>query len=289
MGTIKAAYIFPHPPIIVPEVGRGNEQKAIGTIEAVKRASKDIKNNVPSTIIITSPHAPMFRDYIYISDADKLIGGLEKFGSSSVNLSFKNNTKLVNNIIRYARGEGIACGGLDEKTRKRFDVSEELDHGAVIPLYFIKREYSSFQIVHISSSMLPRDELYRFGNCIDKAVKDSEEEIVFIASGDLSHRLSHDAPYGFSPHGSEFDNLLIKSLTAFDTETLINIDDELCESAAQCGLNSFVIMLGALDRYDYEPEIYSYEGPFGVGYAVAGFKIKKDKEGGEILNKIKKI
>ena len=31
------------------------------------------------------------------------------------------------------------------------------------------------------------------------------------------------------------------------------------------------MMFGALDEYELKPEVYSYEGPFGVGYAIAAF------------------
>lgn len=44
-----------------------------------------------------------------------------------------------------------------------------------------------------------------------------------------------------------------------------------CKRAAECGLHSFQIMAGALDRTPVTSELLSYEGPFGVGYGVAAF------------------
>ena len=46
---------------------------------------------------------------------------------------------------------------------------------------------------------------------------------------------------------------------------------ELAAEAAECGLRSFQIMAGALEGDTITPELYSYEGTFGVGYAVASF------------------
>jgi hypothetical protein len=46
----------------------------------------------------------------------------------------------------------------------------------------------------------------------------------------------------------------------------------LNEAAAACGTGSFQIMAGALDGVSVKPELLSYEGPFGVGYAVAAFE-----------------
>lgn len=52
-----------------------------------------------------------------------------------------------------------------------------------------------------------------------------------------------------------------------------------CERAAECGLGSFAIMAGALDGMAVDPELLSYEGPFGVGYAVAAFyPVSKDSD-----------
>ena len=49
------------------------------------------------------------------------------------------------------------------------------------------------------------------------------------------------------------------------------MDSRLIERAGECGLRSIWIMAGALDGYNVKSEVYSYEGPFGVGYCVARF------------------
>ena len=44
------------------------------------------------------------------------------------------------------------------------------------------------------------------------------------------------------------------------------------QAAGQCGLRSLVALGGFLgDEAVRDPQIFSYEGPFGVGYLVAGF------------------
>ena len=108
MGT----YVFPHPPLIVPEVGRG-EDRVIKTVEATKEAAKNIAKQKPSTIILITPHAPLFQEYIYISDAKVLEGNLEKFRAKDVNLSYDNNLDLVRKIISISKREGISSGGID--------------------------------------------------------------------------------------------------------------------------------------------------------------------------------
>lgn len=95
-----------------------------------------------------------------------------------------------------------------------------------------------------------------------------------IASGDLSHCLRADGPYGFNPDGPKFDKELIEALKKKDVETILKLN-EMYPEAAECGLRSFCFLLGILEasKINWQPEILSYEGPFGVGYLVADFKL----------------
>jgi len=285
MGRITGAYIFPHPPIIVPEVGKGEEADASKTINAAIKASKEIKIQKPSTIIVTTPHALLFEDYIHISDDKVLKGSFKKFGRADVELTFENNVNLVEDIISYAADEGIQAGGVDRATVSRYGIENELDWGALVPLYYILKEYHQFKIIHVSISYLSLKDLYRFGMCIKKAVEASDENVVFIASGDLSHKLFYEGPYGYSEQGKLFDELIVKSIRENDVKALLDIDDAFCESAGQCGLRSFVIMYGALDGYDISPEVYSYEAPFGIGYCIAKIGVSTDNKSERVPNK----
>jgi AmmeMemoRadiSam system protein A len=122
--------------------------------------------------------------------------------------------------------------------------------------------------------MLPKLQLYKFGMCIKKAVEDSTVDAVFIASGDLSHRLKKDGPYEYSPYGEKFDKEIIAKLKNGDVSGVFNIDYTTVEEAGECGLRSFYIMLGAMNGYDIKGNLKAYEGTFGVGYCVMDFSIK---------------
>lgn len=286
MGEIIRSYIFPHPPLIIPEVGRGEEKGAADTINAVKKAAEDIKNDAPSTIVVTTPHGPVFQDYIHISMQERLAGDMSRFGANDVRFEFENNLLLAKAISSNAEAIHIPAGGLSEEISARYKISKSLDHGALVPLYFIKNIYDSFKLVHISISGLSFEDQYRFGKCIAKAVAQSDERVVFLASGDLSHRLTNEGPYGYSEYGKLFDDMLIESLRNLDVERLITTDESFCENAGECGLRSFIMMFGALDGYDLEPEVYSYEGPFGVGYSVAKFTVGGKNPERHILDKL---
>ena len=94
-----------------------------------------------------------------------------------------------------------------------------------------------------------------------------------MASGDLSHRLTKDAPAGYSAKGKEFDQKLISLLKAHNIQDILNLDSSLVEEAGECGFRSILIILGILNQLDCKFDALSYEGPFGVGYLTANFKI----------------
>ena len=55
---LKAAYIVPHPPILLPEIGKKEEEKISLTRQGYETIAKDIARIRPQTIVICSPHAP---------------------------------------------------------------------------------------------------------------------------------------------------------------------------------------------------------------------------------------
>ena len=91
---------------------------------------------------------------------------------------------------------------------------------------------------------------------------------------DMSHRLTEDAPAGYSPQGKVFDEKLVGLVKNYDVEGIMNFDPDLAEEAGQDALWSIAILLGALEGKKVKPEVLSYEGPFGVGYMIAALEVE---------------
>lgn len=279
MGRIINGYIVPHPPIIVPGVGKGREEEAAKTVEAMKRVAEEVAEDKPATIILSSPHAPYLRDYAYVEDAPVLSGDLKDFSCDEV-FQYENNLTLGQLIVEKAKDRGIQAGSLSPAEKSRFRVSPDLDHGTLVPLYFISKALKDFKLVLISTPYMPMNQNYELGKAIAEAVQESTENVVYIASGDLSHRLAKDGPMGYSAKGKAYDEFLISSLEKRDVKALLEVEEEVVEEAGECGTRSFIMMLGALEGIHVKTEIYSYEGPFGVGYMVG----KAHCAGGESIH-----
>jgi aromatic ring-opening dioxygenase LigB subunit len=93
--------------------------------------------------------------------------------------------------------------------------------------------------------------------------------VAFIASGDMSHRLTLGAPYGFDARGAEFDQWLIGTLRRGGCRELLDSSADLGKVAEEDALDSVLVALGATGFNANGTEVLSYEGPFGVSYGVA--------------------
>ena len=60
---IPGAVIVPHPPLIIPDVGRGEEKKISKTIDAYDAAAQFVRSLSPEAIVITTPHIIAYYDY----------------------------------------------------------------------------------------------------------------------------------------------------------------------------------------------------------------------------------
>ncbi|RVU55010.1 AmmeMemoRadiSam system protein A [Anaerosphaera multitolerans] len=264
--SINNTFILPHPPIIVPEVGRGEEEKARKTIEGYEKVAKLIGEIKPDRIIISSPHAPIYADYINISSGVGSSGSFSNFSAPEVDMDVEYDERLVKLISDMAREKGISAGTLGRQ-------GDELDHGVLIPLYYINKYHRDYKIVRTGVSGLPLIDHYEFGKVIQRACEEVEEKVVFIASGDLSHKLLPEGPYGYVEEGPIFDKKIGEIIESRDFSQFFKFDSKFLEAAAECGLRSFVIMAGVLDKKSVESELFSLEGPYGVGYATACFKV----------------
>lgn len=262
--SILSAIIVPHPPIILSEVGKGEEKKIQKTIDAYREAVHRIAVLQPETIIVISPHSVMYADYFHISPGSHAQGNMERFHAPGCRLEGQYDTEFVQALVKKAGITGIPAGTLGERDSR-------LDHGTLIPLWFLNQEYTDYQFVRIGLSGLPLITHYQLGQCIAEAAEELNRKTAIIASGDLSHKLTREGPYGFAPEGPRFDQEVTSAMAEGNFLKFLTFDETFCDNAAVCGLPSFTMMAGALDGKQIASELLSYEGPFGVGYAVAVF------------------
>ena len=262
--AIVGAFAVPHPPLIIPAVGGGRERGIQATIDAYEEVGRRVAALAPDTVVVSSPHTTLYRDYFLISPGTSARGSFAQYGAPQAAYEARYDTELVAELCHVCGREGIEAG-------TDYERDPRLDHGTMIPLHFIQKYYTGFELVRIGLSGFSPAEHYRLGMAVQEAARTLGRRVVYIASGDLSHKLTHDGPYGFAPEGPVFDQRIAHDFATGDLLDILCMDHSLAERAAECGLRSFQMMAGALDRTDVRAELLSHEGPFGVGYGVACF------------------
>lgn len=269
--AILGAFIVPHPPLIIPEIGKGEERKVQRTIDSYHEVARQIAGLKPDTIIVTTPHSILYSDYFHISPGPSALGNFGRFGAKNVSFLAEYDEPFVEELEALCERRQLEAGTLGEKDRS-------LDHGTMVPRYFINQYLKDYKLVRIGLSGLAVTEHYRLGRYIKETADRLDRRIVIVASGDLSHKLKEDGPYGYAKEGVEFDKRVTKAMREGDFLSLLTFSPDFCEAAAECGLRSFIIMAGALSGLGVEAELLSYEGPFGVGYGVCAYKINGEDD-----------
>ncbi len=260
---IVFASFVPHPPLLIPEVGKENLTKLNNTKEAYQHLEAELYAAKPEVLIIISPHAELREDAFAISQQPKLLMEFKEFGDLVTKKEF--NSEL---------GLGYRIKESSETALPIVLTAQSvLDYGAGVPLFYLTAHLPQIKVVLVSYADLPYEQHIAFGQAIHDTVSRSGQRTAIIASGDLSHRLHQDSPAGYSPRGQEFDQTIIRLLQDKKIDALVNLEEELVKEAASCGLRSLLILLGAIKNLNYTPEKISYQAPFGIGYLVENFKL----------------
>jgi len=196
-----------------------------------------------------SPHPPLLLPNVG-SEEDK-----EKVKKTIESL------KILGKSLKRANPDGIIIS------------SPHPDWGFNVPLHFLAPDFNGETRTYLTGPE-PPEFYFNKGKKIYQNLK-KDKKYALIASGDLSHCLKEDGPYGFNAQGPKFDKDLIEFLKKKDIENFLKLD-EMYPEAGECGLRSFSFLLGILEESKtiWQPEILSYEGPFGVGYLVVNLKLK---------------
>src|SRR6185503_13854990 len=264
MATTQSSLVFsaiaPHPPIMVPEVGRESIARVEDSIEAMAELTQRLIDSGAESVIVISPHAPLEADSFVAYRGPEVFADFTNFNAPDTYFAASVDEELLSAITETAAAERYEVFTLP---------SHELDHGTAVPLYFLFRNGWKGKVVTLGYSFLSNEDHVRFGSCIRRAIDRVGRRVAFIASGDLSHRLKPQAPAGYNPDAHVFDEQVVDALRSNDPQRIVDIDFNLRRLAGECGYRSMLVAIGACSELPLSCEVLSYEAPFGVGYLVA--------------------
>ena len=272
--------LMPHPPILVPEVGRGGEFGASLTADGIsgimericcesggtpvrsgEKAEGSSPGQAPDRLLLISPHQPYAEGALAVNRSERAKGSFAVFGVPNVSFDLVNPVDDALALAKFLEGEGIPVGLTNSRSLDR-------DQGSMVPLYFLEKRLGTLPpVVLMNASGLGRELAYRMGRAL--AAFDDGQRWGFIASGDLSHRLTPTAPAGYSPSGEVFDRKVVEALERCDMEIIRSLSVQSIFEAGECGLCPVSAMIGFCSASGMSIDVLSYEGPFGVGYCCA--------------------
>ncbi|NTU98810.1 AmmeMemoRadiSam system protein B [Candidatus Falkowbacteria bacterium] len=262
--SIVFAAIAPHPPLLIPAIGKENISHLKATDEAYKKLQENLYVSKADTILIISPHGLVQGKTFSMNLSPEYTANFEHFGDFATKFSVSGNVGLTHKIRE----------NLETKAPLQLISQPTLDYGSAIPLYLLlNHNFNSIKVIPLYYSGLDLDAHFQFGKLIKRDLIYSQNRIAIIASGDLSHSLSKESPAGFSPKAAKFDQKVIECVIKDQPQELLNLNSTLIHDANECGLKSILILMGILEDIKHEPQRLSYESPFGVGYLTVNFKL----------------
>ena len=263
MVTAAISGLLPHPPVAIPEIGRDLAGACSRTSEACRAFARRLVALRPERVFLVSPHAPRLPAEFGFWSTPRLRGDLARFGAAQVAVDLPADPALVEELVRCAGDHGAAIDELPPDT---------VDHGTVVPAWFLQDAGWSGPTTAVSLPQRPgREELIAFGQAVRSALAAVPGRAALIASGDLSHRATPEAPYGYDPRGLEFDRTLARLVRDGQLDRIPAIDGSLRAGAGEDAVDSSTVITAALDFEARGAEVLSYEHPFGIGYLVAVF------------------
>lgn len=251
--------------MLIPGIGKETTEQLRQTAVALEKLEQELYLAKPNIILIISPHSSIFAESFSINAHNQFASAFDHFGDFSTQKKWSGSPDFAALVSKES---------VERKIPVQLVSTESLDHGASVSLYFLTKHLPDVKIVPLGYSALPRETHITYGEMLKDIIFSSTKRVAVIASGDLSHCVTPDAPHGFRPEGKQFDSSFIDLLETHQFSTLLNLDQAIVSEADECGYRSTLILLGILQNVNCKFHTLSYEHPFGIGYLVGQFSIE---------------
>jgi aromatic ring-opening dioxygenase LigB subunit len=281
MKNLVFACIAPHGTMTIPLLAGAQASKATATRLALEELGRRMAEAAPETIVLITPHGHRVDGVFSLLHNRRVQGVLaddEGNRAHSLQLSFEVDQELNLAIREQARSLGVPVARIGYAIPDDEDFTQELDWGALVPLWFTAAQLVPQPRVVIACPDrgnlrdLPWELFPLFGQAIHQAARTTGRRIALIASADLGHRHDAAGPYGFDPASAEFDAALQAAIGEQDLGRLLSFDQDWLERAATDAYGQVLNLHGALEGTDLRGELLSYEAPTYFGMLCAAYQ-----------------
>ncbi|MFI5306645.1 MAG: AmmeMemoRadiSam system protein A [Polyangiales bacterium] len=258
--SIPCAVLMCHAPIVIPQIAGSRARACARTTAAMAEAARRLVAHAPDAIVIISPHTPRDPLRFGIAHDETLSGDFGQFGCPELSVRLQGAPQIAATLREVAAARGLAT------THAR---GQRLDHGALVPLFFVREAGWNGPTLLLALPFPDTRSETAMGRAIAETAAKLGKRVCVLASGDMSHRLTEDAPAGYHPAAREFDATFCDLVQSGSLTKASDIDPALREIAAEDVVDSFTVAASAVDFDPSGHTVLSYEGPFGVGYLEA--------------------
>ena len=263
--------LTPHPPAIIPAVGKAATRKFEKTINALLSTILELRKNPPETFVVVSPHGDLLLDSftIRIPQSENFTADFSEFSTPEIAQTYSRDRLLSAQIIEATNANGFSIEAVDEA---------RLDFGVATPLYYFASAFPEAEVVSLGISLESATTHFEWGKVLREVLDKTEKNVVLLISSELSHTLTKFSPHGYSPLAKEWDERLVGDLKAGDYASVLLYDVFENEEVGECGYRGICTLIGVIDAKPETHQILSYEYPGGVGCAVGMWDLTAKKQ-----------
>lgn len=261
---IVSAAIVPHSPLLVPTIGVAQTLKLTETLQAYETVARQLQTQAPDTLIMISPHGLVLPDASVINLSETYVGELTEFGDLNTRIEYRSDSELIDRLQRLLRAKQEPITLIS---------TPAMDYGLTVPLSLLRIPRQT-KLIPFTPGALDAKTIFNTAEDMKEVLSATGKRVGIIASADLSHRLSTDAPMGFSPRAQAFDEAVRESIETKNSSRLLRTDLELVREVGACGFSPIISLLGILAGMETTARTLAYEHPFGVGYLTVQYEFE---------------
>lgn len=280
MDNLVFACIAPHGGITLPLLAGAQASRAEKTRRAMEELGRRMAEATPDTIVLITPHGHRVDGVFSLLNNRRVQGTLtaeDGGNANSVTLGFTVDREFNEALRIQARERGVPVSRIGYAVADEEAFVQELDWGALIPLWFLGASLTPQPAVVIACpdrgnlTDLPWDLFPRFGQAIRETAQATGRRIALVASADLGHAHDLAGPYGFDPASAEFDAAVQEAIGAQDLGRLLHFDRAWVTRAATDAFGQILNLHGAIQSTGMRGEVLSYEVPTYFGMLCAAY------------------
>lgn len=255
--------VLPHPPVLLPEIGKGRESQAQATLDAYRTVADRMLELGVRRLMMISTHGIVTLGRFHLLTGE-LSGNLGRFDAPTVTFRHRIDGELSEAIFNAAQAAGVPLA--------KAHSWEESDHSVGVPLTLLGDALPE-RIAIVGISFRPPADHYELGLAIGEALSAFEEPTAILASGDAVHTLTDASAYGRHRRADEVQQQYESALADWNPAALIEIDEALRREVDESIISPTLILMGAMNGLSVHPHMLATEHPWGVGYVTSVIEV----------------